>query len=173
LHRGYLEEHATAIKNIQKAISELLKLMPERAEFIHQPSREHKEIRFLVTLNGLRLAAENTLKSFDDLGQRLECFCEVQNKADELYEMVAHLDLQKDIRKQIALYIKTAVLNVYSENLKRKNLEALLKALSVASQPKLRDSDRRKVLHILYSGGLHAFPHLKGNLSEVIAERKD
>jgi hypothetical protein len=137
------------------------------------PSREEKEEEYHMTLEELQEALESTLECFDDLVERLNCFCTVQDKAEMLYEASSNLNLRNDPRKQIALYIKTAVLNVYSENLKRKNLEALLEAVSVANQPEPSDSDRRKVLHILYSGGLHAFPHLKGNLSEVITERKD
>lgn len=136
-------------------------------------SQKGGEWEYFKALEGLQKALESTLECFDDLVERLNCFCTIQDKAEMLYEASSNLDLRNDPRKQIALYIKTAVLNVYSENLKRKNLEALIEAVSVANQPEPSDSDRRKVLHILYSGGLHAFPHLKGNLSEATTERKD
>ncbi|TKJ43635.1 hypothetical protein CEE36_02835 [candidate division TA06 bacterium B3_TA06] len=170
LHWGHLKEHATEIENIKKTVSEFLKLTPERAEFVHQPSREHKEIRFLVILNDLRLAAETTLESFDDLGQRLDCFCRVQEKADSLYEAVRHLDLRRDVRKQIALTIRDAVRNIYAEDLEKENLQALLKAIKVAAKEELHPSDHMQVLEFLYEGDLDAYPHLDEDLSKIIEE---
>lgn len=136
------------------------------------PPREEMGLDYVLALSELEVAIQNTLVSFDDRGQRLDCFCKVQEKARALFKAVDHFNQRKDARKQIALYIRDAVLNVYAEDLEKKNLESLLSVLDIARKEKLNSSDRRQVVRLLYKGGWHPYPNLKKGLSEVIAENE-
>jgi len=173
-HRRVTRRDLAIFENLLKASAtpgEDLRRLPtylslREVEFI--PSRE--EVKYMRTLNDLRSALGATLECFEDKADRLHCFCEVQDKADSLYEAVRHLDLRRDVRKQIALTIRDAVRNIYAEDLEKENLRALLKAIKIAAKEELKPSDHEEVLEILYEGDLDAYPHLDEDLSKIIEE---
>lgn len=169
-HDQWFRQHTTEhidLDELLKRIEQNEQALPWTLEIL--PSREEKE-EYLVTLEDLRKALEETKECFDDLRLRLNRFNKVQTKARELFESVQTLDLRKDVRKQVALYIRDAIVNTYAENLQPENLQALFAVIDIAGQSELEGSDRRKILKTLYDGGFHAFPHLTENVSEVYNE---